>query len=87
MKQLREACKLKKDFRALGQSVDGVGAQLIISSVPSAAVRDMESGRRTQVMEKWLRGWRRHRDFGLFNHGAIYSAPGLMAAGCCHLSL
>jgi len=50
-------------------------------------VRDTEWDRKTQVMEKWLRGWRCHRNFGLFDQGAIYWAPGLMAAGWCHLSL
>ena len=34
MKELREACKLKKDLRALGRLVEGVGAQLIFSSYP-----------------------------------------------------
>ena len=50
-------------------------------------VRDMERPRKTQVMEKWLRGWRCHRNFGLFDHGAIYLASSIMAAGWCHLSL
>lgn len=47
----------------------------------------MELARKTQVMNKWLRGWCHHRNSGFFNNRAIYSAPGLMAADESHLSL
>jgi len=70
----------QKSFRALGRLVDEVGAQVIFSCIPSGALRDTEWARKTQVMNKWLRGWCCHVNFGLFDHGVIYSAPGLMAA-------
>ena len=47
----------------------------------------MEWARKTQVVNKWQRGWCCHRFFGFFDHGVIYLAPGLMAAEGCHLSL
>ena len=50
-------------------------------------MRDTEWARKTQVMNKWLRGWCCHMNFGLFDHGVIYSAPGLMAADGCHFRL
>ena len=53
---------------------------MIFSSIPSGVVRETEWARKTQVMNKWLRGWCCHVNFGLFDHGVIYSAPGLMAA-------
>ena len=53
---------------------------MIFSCIPSVAVRDMEWARKTQVVNKWQTGWCCHRIFGFFDHGAIYLAPGLMAA-------
>jgi len=42
----RSVRSIKRDFRALGQLVDGVGIQVIFSSVPSVAGRDTERSRR-----------------------------------------
>ena len=67
--------------------VEGVGAQFILSSIPSGAVRDMKWPRKTQVMNKWQRGWCCHRKFGFVNPGAIYLALGLMVADGRHFSL
>jgi len=39
-----------------------------------------------KYMAEWLRGWCHHRNFGFFNPGAVYSAPGLMAVDGSHLS-
>ena len=64
-----------------------MGAQFILSSIPSGAVRDMKWPRKTQVMDKWLRDRCCHRKFVFFDHGAIYSAPGMMAADGSSLSL
>ena len=48
---------MKRDFRGLGCFVQGVGAQVIFSSIPSGVVRDTEWAWKAQAMNKWLRGW------------------------------
>ena len=67
--------------------VEGVGAQVVFSSLPSGVVRDMEWSRKTQALNEWLKGWCSHRNFGFFDHRAVYLAPGLMAVDRSHLSL
>ena len=78
---------IKKDFRGLGRVVDGAGVQVVFSSVPSVAGKGTERIQKTHLLNKWLRGWCKHRNFGFFDHGAIYSAPGMMAADGSSLSL
>lgn len=46
---------------------------------------DIEKLRKTHPINTELRGWCYHRNFGIFNHGAVYLAPDLMAAGRSHL--
>ena len=48
---------MKRDFGGLGHLVQGTGAQVIMCSIPSGAMRDMEQAWKAQVMNKWLRGW------------------------------
>jgi len=75
---------MKRNSWGLGQLVKGVGAQVIFSFLPSGVVRDMELSRRTQALNKWLKCWCRHRNFGFFAYGAVYLAPGLVAVdGSC----
>jgi len=72
MKSHREACKLsKKKIRGLGWLVKGVGAQVVFSSLPSGVARDMVRSRKTKALNKWLKGWYRHRNSGFFDHGAV----------------
>ena len=79
---------IKKDFRGLGQVVDGAGVQVVFSSITSVAGKGTERIQKTHLLNKWLRGWCKHRNFGFFfDHGAICSAPGMMAAGGSSLSL
>ena len=52
----------------------------------SGAVKDMQWARKTQVMNNWLRGWCQGRNLGVFDHGAVYSAPGLLSTDGTHLS-
>jgi len=59
---------------------------VIFCSIPSGAVRDMEQAWKTQAMDKWLRGWCQSRNFVFFDHGAVYSAPGLLSVNGTHLS-
>ena len=77
---------MKRFFRGLGRLVQGAGAQVIFCSIPSGAVRDMERTWKVQVMNNWLRGWCRGRNFGFFDHGAVYLAPGLLSMNGTHLS-
>ena len=67
--------------------VEGLGVQVISSSLPSGVVRDTEQSRKTQTLNKWLKVWCHHRNFGFFDHGAVYLAPGLMAVDGSCLSL
>jgi len=54
--------------------------------MPLATTRDIERTRKTHVIKMWLRGWCHCRNFGFFDQGVIYSAPGLMPADESHLS-
>lgn len=59
---------------------------VIFCSIPSGAVRDTERAWKAQAMNKWLRGWCRARNFGFFDHGAVYLASGLLSVHGTHLS-
>jgi len=61
--------------------------QVVFSSVPSVAGKGTERIQKTHLSNKWLRGWCKHRNFVFFDHRAIYSAPGMMAADGSSLSL
>ena len=77
---------IKDDFRRLGRVVEGTGVQVVITSVPSVAGNNSGLSLKTHLLNKWLRSWCKRRSFGFFDHGAIYSAPGMMAADGCSLS-
>ncbi|RMC21511.1 hypothetical protein DUI87_02377 [Hirundo rustica rustica] len=47
---------IKRDFRALGQVVDKTEAQVVFCSVPLVAEKNDERNRRTQIINKWLKG-------------------------------
>lgn len=66
--------------------VEGTGVQVVITSVPSVAGNDTGMSLKTHLLNKWLRSWCKRRSFGFFDHGAIYSAPGMMAANGSSLS-
>ena len=42
--------------------------------------------RKTHRINTWLRGWCKHKNFRFFDHGVVYSAPGLRSADRYHLS-
>ena len=71
---------IKWDFRGLGRLVDGAGVQVVFSSIPTVAGRGTERTQKAHLLNTWLRGWCQHRNLGFFDHGALYSAPSLMAA-------
>ena len=70
---------IKRDFRGLGRLVDGAGVQVVFSSIPTLTGRGTERTRKAHLLNTWLRGWCLRRNLGFFDHGAVYSAPGLMA--------
>jgi len=37
-----------------------------------------ERGRKTHLVNRWLRDWCHWSNFGVFDHGEVYTAPGLM---------
>ena len=77
---------MKRDFRALGKLVKGSGAQIVFSSIPSAAGMDEEDYRRSQQMNLRLQDWCYQQGFGFFNHGLVYRMPDLLALDGMHLS-
>ena len=54
--------------------------------MPSVAAWDTERTKKIHLINTWLNGWCHHRNFGFFNHGAVFLAPVLMAADGSHLS-
>jgi len=46
---------IKRDFRALGRLVEGSGAQVVFSSIPSVAGNSTERDRKTHQVNRWLR--------------------------------
>ena len=66
--------------------MDSAELQVLFSSMPSVAQRDTERTRESHLINMWLRGWWHHRNFSFYDHGVVYSAPGLMAVDGCPLS-
>ena len=56
------------------------------SSVPSVAGKSTERGRKTHLINSWLRNWCHWWNFGFFDHGEVYMALGLLAADGVQLS-
>jgi len=77
---------IKRDFRALARLLEGSVAQVVFSSIPTVAGKSTERGRKTHLINKWLRDWCHWSNFGFFDHGEVYTAPGLLATGGSQLS-
>jgi len=77
---------IKRDFRALGRLLEGSGAQMVFSSIPSVAGNSTERGRKTHLIDRWLKDWCHWWYFGFFDHGEAYMAPGLRAIDGVELS-
>jgi len=45
-----------------------------------------ERGRKTHLVNRWLRDWCHRSNFGFFDRGEVYTAPGLLATGGLQLS-
>jgi len=57
---------IKRDFRGLGRLVQGSGAQVVFSSIPSVARKSAERDRKTHTINMWLRDWCHRWNFGVF---------------------
>ncbi|KFP92027.1 hypothetical protein N311_01383, partial [Apaloderma vittatum] len=69
---------IKRDLRALGQMLEGSGAQVVFASIPSIMRKNSGSFNKVRQINTWLKGWCQQSSFGFFNHGEIYMAPGLL---------
>jgi len=76
MKSLREAWELSKGTSGGWGSLWTERKYSWFLSVPSVAGRDTERTRKSHLINTWLRGWCCCRNFGFFDHRAVYSAPG-----------
>ena len=76
---------IKNDFRGLGRLVDGAGIQVVFACIPTVAGMDTVMTRKTHLINTWLKGWCKHKNFWFFDHGVVYSAPGLRSANGYHL--
>jgi len=70
---------IKRDFRALGQLVEGSGAQVVFFSTLSVAGKSTEMDRKTHLINRWLRNWCRQWNFGFFDHREVYTTLSLLA--------
>jgi len=59
---------------------------VVFSSIPSVAGKNAERDRNTHLMNRWLRDWCHLWNFGFFDHGEVYVAPGLLATDRVQLS-
>jgi len=69
-----------------GRLVEGSGAQVVFSSIPSVAGKNTERDRKTHLINRWLRDWCCRWNFGFFDHGEVYMAQGLLATDGVRLS-
>jgi len=59
---------------------------VVFSSIPSVTGNSTERGRKTHLVNRWLRDWCHRSNFGFFDHEEVYTAPGLLAIDRVHLS-
>lgn len=76
---------IKKDFKALGQLVEGTGAQVVFSSIPSVAGKNAKKNR-THLVNMYLKDQCHWWNFIFFNHEVLYTTPGLLETDGVHLS-
>jgi len=50
------------------------------------AVKSTERGRKTHLVNRWLRDWFHWSNFGFFVHREVYTAPGLLVTDRVQLS-
>jgi len=77
---------IKRDFRALGRLVEGSGAQVVFSLIPSVTEKNTERDRKTHLINRRLRDWCHWSNIGFFDHGEVYTALRLLATDRVQLS-
>ena len=77
---------IKNDFGGLGRLVDNAGIQVVFAGIPTVAGKDNAMIRKTHCINTWLRGWCKHKNLRFFDHGTVYSTPGLRSVDGYHLS-
>jgi len=77
---------IKRDFRALGRLVEGSGAQVMFSSIPSVAGKSTARGRKTHLINRWLRDWCHRWNFAFFDDREVDMTPGPLATDGVQLS-
>ncbi|GAB0178621.1 hypothetical protein GRJ2_000327400 [Grus japonensis] len=77
---------IKRDIRLLGQSLKDSGVQVIFSSLLPVEGSNLGRNRQTQSINAWLCDWCQRHNFGFFDNGEVYTAPGLMNPDGIHLS-
>ena len=70
---------MKKDFRALGWLVKGLGAQIVFSSALPALGTDEWVNKKIGRINTWLQNWCYEQGFGFSDHTLICRTPGLLA--------
>jgi len=59
---------------------------VVFSSILSVAGKSTERGRKSHLINRWLRNWCHRWNFGFFDHGGVYMAPGQLAIDGVQLS-
>jgi len=54
---------------------------VVFSSIPSVAGNSTERGRKTHLVNRWHRDSCHQSNFDFFDHGEVYTAPGLLVTG------
>jgi len=60
---------IKRDFRALGRLLRGLGAQVVFSSVFSVGDWDLHKRKRVDALNEWLCEWCHAQGFGYYGFG------------------
>jgi len=60
--------------------------QVVVSYIPSVAGNSTEWGRKTHLVNRWLRDRCHRSNFGFFYHREVYTAPGLLVTDGVQLS-
>ncbi|XP_068782230.1 uncharacterized protein [Struthio camelus] len=77
---------IKRDFRALGMVVKGLGAQVVFSSILPVRGKDRRRSRRIFQVNSWLRRWCWQQGFGFYDHGTLFEDQQLMGRDGIHLT-
>ena len=76
----RSSQVIKRDFRALGRLLKGLGAQVVFSSVFSVGDWDSHKRRRVDMLNEWLCEWCHTQGFGYYGLGCSLEKGGMLMA-------